>query len=112
MMQNEFPPEGRIRVEVAYVLPQQQRLIALELADGCTVLEAVRQSQIEREFPEIDLAHCRLGIFSQPIEAPAHYRLRDGDRVEIYRPLLIDAKTRRRQRAASRTKARARARSV
>lgn len=100
---------GRIRVEVVYALAQRQRLIELEVAEACTALQAVEQSRIALEFPEIDLDRCELGIFSQPIEAPAQYRLREGDRVEIYRPLLIDAKSRRRQRAEVKRKQRARA---
>ena len=98
---------GRIKVEVVYALAQQQRLIELEVVEECTALQAVEQSRIALEFPEIDLEQCEMGIFSQPIAAPAQYRLREGDRVEIYRPLLIDAKNRRRQRAAVRKQQRA-----
>ncbi|HMU91043.1 MAG: RnfH family protein [Pseudomonadales bacterium] len=104
--------KGRIRVEVVHALAQRQRLIELEVAEDCTALQAVEQSLITLEFPEIDLDHCRMGIFSQPIEAPAQHRLREADRVEIYRPLRIDAKSRRRQRAAIRKKQRARGRSL
>lgn len=104
--------KGRIRVEVVHALAQRQRLIELEVAEDCTALQAVEQSRIMLEFPEIDLEHCQMGLFSQPIETPAQHRLREADRVEIYRPLLIDAKNRRRQRAAIRTKQRARGRSL
>lgn len=89
-----------IRIEVAYALPQRQRLIALEVEEDCTVLAAVQRSGITNEFPEIDLASARYGIFSTPVNNPAEQILRAGDRVEIYRPLIIDPKAVRKQRAA------------
>lgn len=91
-----------IRVEIVYALPQRQVLIGLDVEDDCTLLAAAQRSGIAREFPEIDLANARFGIFSTPVERPAEHRLRAGDRIEIYRPLLIDPKTVRKQRAESR----------
>lgn len=91
-----------IRVEVVYALPQRQVLIGLDVEDDCTLLAAAKRSGIESEFPEIDLANARFGIFSTPIERPAEHRLRAGDRIEIYRPLLIDPKAVRQQRAENR----------
>lgn len=93
-----------MRIEVAYALPDRQQIIALEVEENCTVLEAVQRSGIDRAFsavdgPEIDLANAQFGIFSHPIEQPAQHLLRDGDRIEIYRPLLIDPKEVRKQRA-------------
>lgn len=91
-----------IRVEVAYARPEAQRLIALTLPDDSTALDAIRQSGIEKVFPEIDLAYQSIGIFSQVVAEPGLYRLRDGDRVEIYRPLEIDPKEARAKRAGTR----------
>jgi putative ubiquitin-RnfH superfamily antitoxin RatB of RatAB toxin-antitoxin module len=96
------PSEGRaamIRIEVAYALPDRQQIIALEVEENCTVLDAARRSGIDREFPEIDWASALFGIFSHIVEQPAQQLLRDGDRIEIYRPLLIDPKVVRQQRA-------------
>ncbi|PPE73126.1 RnfH family protein [Solimonas fluminis] len=88
-----------IRVEVAYARPEEQLILELEVPAGTPAAEAVRRSGILERFPEIDLASSRLGIFSRPVaaEEPLH----DGDRVEIYRPLLADPKQVRRQRAAA-----------
>lgn len=91
-----------IRVEVAYARPEEQRLIAVSLPDGSTALEAIRESGIEAVFPEIDLEQQSVGVFSQVIGEPAIYRLRDGDRVEIYRSLEIDPKEARAKRAGTR----------
>ncbi len=87
-----------LTVEVVYALPQKQQLIQLQLAFGATAKDAVVQSGISRIFPEIDIEALTLGIYSQHIETD--YELKEGDRVEIYRPLLADPKEVRKRRAA------------
>ena len=89
-----------IRVEVACALPDRQRLLALDSDADCSVQEVVRRSGILDDFPEIDAAQCRLGIWGQVVEPQT--RPRDGDRIEIYRPLLIDPKAVRQARADAR----------
>ncbi|HSW14595.1 MAG TPA: RnfH family protein [Solimonas sp.] len=96
-MGGDEPAPGRIRIEVAYALPQQQLILALEVEQGTTLREAVQRSGILERFPQIDLERDRLGIFSRPAAPDAV--LREGDRVEIYRPLIIDPKEARRRRA-------------
>lgn len=96
-----------IRVEVAYARPERQVLLEFEVPEGCRVKEAIEQSGILRHFPEIDLASASVGIFSR--KATLDDALRDGDRVEIYRPLLADPKEVRRE-MAERKKAEAAAR--
>ena len=91
-----------IRVEVAYARPEAQRLIALSLPEGSTALDAILESGIKDLFPGIDLEEQSVGVFSQVIAEPALYRLRSGDRVEIYRPLEIDPKEARAKRAGTR----------
>lgn len=96
-----------IQVEVAYALPQRQRIIALKVAAGTTALEAVKRSGIAEEFADIDLENASMGIFSRLLDGrsqplPKDCVLVDGDRVEIYRPLLIDPKQARLRRAARR----------
>lgn len=86
-----------IEVEVAYATPARQKIIRLKVALGSTALEAVQQSNIQADFPEIELSQLSLGIFSKAIKPDTV--LREYDRVEIYRPLLADPKTVRRQRA-------------
>jgi uncharacterized protein len=95
-----------ISIEVAYALPERQAVIALDVAENCTVLAAVQHSGIGRHFPDIDITSARYGIFGTPVADPASQLLRPGDRVEIYRPLLIDPKAVRKQRAETHKKRR------
>lgn len=93
-----------ITVEVAYALPHQQKIIALQVAPGTTALAAAERSGIVKTFPEIDLASARMGIFGQALGTkglgqPQDHILQAGDRVEIYRPLICDPKDARRRRA-------------
>lgn len=89
----------RIGVEVAYARPERQQIIALKVAPGTTAAQAVACSGILEQFPELDRAALKLGIFSKPVRPDT--ALREGDRVEIYRPLLADPKEVRRRRAES-----------
>lgn len=89
----------QLSVEVAYARPDKQRILTLRVAPGTTVMEAVVQSGIERHFPEVDMASQPMGIFGQAVADPATHPLREGDRVEIYRPLKIDPKKARLDRA-------------
>lgn len=93
-----------ISIEVVYALPEQQWLIALQVEDNCTVLAAAQRSGIAQAFADgngsdIDWNTVVLGIFGKVIEQPAQTLLRNGDRIEIYRPLSADPKAARRQRA-------------
>lgn len=94
----------QIEVEVAYATAAQQKIIALRVAAGTTAREAVSLSGILEVFPEIDIDSQPMGIFSKPLNGkgrplPEEYVLRAGDRVEIYRPLQIDPKQARLERA-------------
>jgi putative ubiquitin-RnfH superfamily antitoxin RatB of RatAB toxin-antitoxin module len=87
-----------IRVEVAYALPHKQAILPLDVASGTTAYEAARQSGISAKFDGIDLENANFGIFGGVV-APTQV-LAEGDRVEIYRPLLADPKEVRKARAA------------
>lgn len=89
-----------IHVEVAYALPHVQRIVPLELPEGATVREAAQASALDKQFPELDLAAVDLGVFGKVIRKPEEETLEEGDRVEIYRPLIADPKEVRKQRAA------------
>jgi hypothetical protein len=86
-----------LRVEVVYALPSGEDAVTLALAAGATAWEAVRASGVLGRHPEIDPGQQAVGIHGRRV-AP-QTRLRDGDRVEIYRPLIVDAKEARRRRA-------------
>lgn len=93
-----------MKVEVAYALPERQTLLALEVRSGATVRDAIEASGVLDSHPEIDLEHNKVGIFGRTVSLEEG--LRKGDRVEIYRPLIIDPKEVRKQRAeAARQKA-------
>lgn len=87
-----------IHVEVAYALEDRQSILALDVPEGTTALEAARRSGIAEKFEGIDLDNAKLGIFAKVV-SPSQV-LREGDRVEIYRPLIADPKDVRKARAA------------
>ena len=88
-----------IEVEVAYALPERQLILKVEVPRGSTAIEAVRLSGIEEQFPEIDLGKNRLGVFGKLCKPER--TLQPGDRVEIYRPLIVDPRAARRELAAA-----------
>lgn len=87
----------RIAVEVVCATPQRQLLRRVSLPAGSTVIQAVEQSGLLQEMPEVAFDPSRLGTFSRRVTADD--LLQDGDRVEIYRPLTLDPKDARRRRA-------------
>lgn len=91
--------DDTIEVEVAYARPERQLILKLEVPAGTTAVEAARLSGIEEQFPEIDLGKNRLGVFGKLCRADRP--LNAGDRVEIYRPLLVDPRAARRELAAA-----------
>ncbi|EEW07347.1 UPF0125 protein [Vibrio mimicus VM603] len=86
-----------IQVEVVYALPHEQRVLKLVVEQSATVEDIIRTSGILQMYPEIDLAVNKVGIFSRNVKLDA--KVRDKDRIEIYRPLLADPKEIRRKRA-------------
>jgi putative ubiquitin-RnfH superfamily antitoxin RatB of RatAB toxin-antitoxin module len=97
-----------IRVEVAYALPHRQAIVPLDVEAGTTALQAAHKSGLDTQFEELDVDNARLGIFGKVV-SPGQV-LHDGDRVEIYRPLIADPKQVRKERAARAREKRAAAR--
>jgi uncharacterized protein len=91
---------GSLSVEVVYALPWGEEAVSLKVPAGATALDALRASGLLERHPEIDLARQKIGIYGKVVSAQSP--LRDGDRVELYRPLLVDAKEARRRRALKR----------
>ena len=89
----------KITVEVCYARPDQQKIVELCVDFGTTLKQAIERSGIMEHFPEIDLMKNKVGVFGKL--RSLQQTLRDGDRVEIYRPLIADPKEVRRQRAAA-----------
>jgi len=94
------PARTWLHVEVVYASPQRQLVVPLVLEAPVTAVEAIRRSGIAHQVPELDVNRAAIGIFGRLVDAQV--LLREGDRVEIYRPLLADPKTARRARAARR----------
>lgn len=87
-----------MRIEVAWVSPESQLLIAVDLPDGATVADALEAARnTSSEFP--DWADRPVGVWGRVV--PPESALRDGDRVEVYRKLLIDPREARRRYAAA-----------
>ncbi|EAA4932800.1 RnfH family protein [Salmonella enterica subsp. enterica] len=84
----------KLVVEVAYALPEKQYLQRVTLEEGATVEEAIRASGLLELRTDIDLAKNKVGIYSRPVKLTD--TVQDGDRVEIYRPLIADPKALRR----------------
>ena len=95
-----------MRVTLAVALPGRQEVIDLDLAPGATVGDAIAAAQLARRFPGVDFASMRAGIWSR--EADTGARLREGDRVELYRDLKADPKDMRRRRAKASSSSRSR----
>lgn len=94
-----MPEARRIRVTVVYAEPEAAFTATLWLPHGATVAEAIRRSGIREARPDVATGTGRVGIFAR--KASLDTPLREGDRVEIYRPLQIDPKEARRLRAKS-----------
>jgi uncharacterized protein len=86
-----------IRVEIVYAQLQRSIIKSVALAQGATIEEALAAAASAPEFLGVDLANSTVGIFGKV--ARRDLTLKDGDRVEIYRPLLEEPKLARRRRA-------------
>lgn len=91
---------SKINVQICYALPGNSFLKALTLDKGTSIQQAIEVSGVLSTHPEIDLSQLRVGIFGK-LKA-TDTELREGDRIEIYRPLQADPKETRRRRAAHR----------
>lgn len=94
---NDSGASEEIRIEVAFALPDRQTLLQLSVAKGINVKEAIIQSGIIQRYPEIDLDVNAVGIWNRTCKLTDIPR--DGDRIEVYRPLIADPKDVRRRRA-------------
>jgi uncharacterized protein len=97
-MANEEDDEtGLIEIEVAYAKLEEQIIVTIKVPHETTTEQAVKLSGLLSRFPEISISGLKLGIFGSACKP--EQIVKQGDRVEIYRPLLHDPKEARRQRA-------------
>ena len=89
-------------IQLCYALPEQAVVIDLDIEFGYTLEQAIAKSGLLAQFPEIDLTQNKIGIYGKlkPLDTIA----RDGDRIEIYRPLQADPMESRRRRAQHKTR--------
>jgi putative ubiquitin-RnfH superfamily antitoxin RatB of RatAB toxin-antitoxin module len=80
-----------MKVSVTYTDQEKQLWLKLEVAEETTVEEAIRQSGILEMVPAIDLDTQKVGIFGK--NAKLNKALDEGERVEIYRPIIADPET-------------------
>lgn len=96
----EAPPG--ITVTVVFALPERATEIALHLPAGATLRDALERSDLAARHPGVDFDHARVGIFGRLADRGSV--LADGDRVEVYRDLIVDPKKARRGRVHARQK--------
>ncbi|MFT5132042.1 MAG: putative ubiquitin-RnfH superfamily antitoxin RatB of RatAB toxin-antitoxin module [Gammaproteobacteria bacterium] len=89
--------DPQMDVEVAYAMTDVAHVIPLQVTAGSTIRDVIEQSSILQRCPEIDLEQNKVGVFSNVRDLGD--RVKNGDRVEIYRALLVDPKEARRRRA-------------
>ena len=99
MVNEESSSDEMIAIEVAYALLEKQLIVPVKVKLGTNMVEAVIQSKIADKFPDIDVTNLSLGIFGKVEKKPELRTLASGDRIEIYRPLLVDPKEMRKARA-------------
>lgn len=87
----------KIKVEVVYAYPDKFFLKKIELDQVLSIQNVILQSGVLEKYTEIDLRENKVGVFSRTIKLTD--MVEDGDRIEIYRPLIADPKEMRRKRA-------------
>ncbi len=88
-----------MQIEVAYALLKKQKIYLLEVEARTTARQATRIAPLKDDFPNINVEECKIGVFGKMVTD--NHILYEGDRVEIYRPLIADPKEIRKQRAAA-----------
>lgn len=89
-------PGAIVHLLVCYARPDAVFLKDVAVPDGTTVEGAIRASGLTEAYPEVDPTTARVGIYGK-LKTPETL-VREGDRVEVYRPLTADPKQARRKR--------------
>lgn len=88
---------NNINVQVIYPLPSEQITFTVSVEQGSNAQQAIEASGILVKYPEIELKKNKLGVYSRLIKLDTV--VEDGERIEIYRPLIADPKEMRKRRA-------------
>lgn len=89
-----------IDIEVAFALPDEQLILNVQVPEGTSVFDAAKMSGIEARFDDLNVDDMPMGIFGKTVRKPKDELIKAGQRIEIYRPLIIDPKQARANRAA------------
>ena len=76
--------------------PRQVREWMLDVAPGSDFKQAVLQCSLLSEFAEMALDNLSVGVWGKRYNLS--HKLKENDRIEIYRPLRVDPKVARRER--------------
>ncbi len=88
---------GKISVELVFALPDKQVLRSISMPAGSTVADVIGEGNLAIEFPGLVVEDMQAGIWGKPVGRD--HVVRDGDRVELYRPLEMDPREARRLKA-------------
>lgn len=80
-----------MQVGIAYSEQSQQLWLSIEVPDGTTVRDAIERSGILKQFPHVDLATQKVGVYGKLVKLDT--AVKPGDRIEIYRPITCDPQT-------------------
>ena len=89
--------DKQIKVSVVFGLATRQKVIELTVSHDASVADIVAQSGMEAYFPDFDFSAPKVGVFNRAVKLKD--TCRDGDRIEVYRPLIADPKAARLKRA-------------
>ena len=90
---------AELNIEVAFALPREQHLINLRVPDGTIIADVLSRSEVAAIIGEAPADNHDVGVWGRVVDRMQ--RVREGDRVEIYRPLVMDPREARRQHAAA-----------
>ena len=89
--------EEMLHIEVVYALPHEQQVFKVMARANTTVKEIIQSSGVLAAYPEIDLNQNKVGVYARQVKLDS--TVNNGDRIEIYRPLIADPREIRRKRA-------------
>ena len=87
-----------MKISVSYAHPEKPAWVRLDVEEGCTLRAAIERSGILGRYEDIDLTRNKVGVFGKI--KPLDTVLAEGDRVEIYQPIVIDPKSAPRRKRA------------
>ncbi len=94
---NTDKSDATVNIEVAFGTAERQVLKKFSVMSSATVIEVVLQADLGVEFPDVDWRLAKKGIYGRVV--PDTQVVQEGDRIEVYRPLLMTPQDARRKRA-------------